>query len=156
MRFAYLLLPLVVQGCDPCAGPHYLNIDFVQHGALPDGTPTEESQAGLWGARVDMKTSDELQIIFRKDASLPADVLELYAADTRVMFSGVDQFVPTNTEGCAHNERHYALSALAPGEYTLVHRRKNGTGDPLNCLDLDCPWTTFDGDQAVTLTLAVQ
>jgi hypothetical protein len=72
------------------------------------------------------------------------------------MISGVDQFVPTNTEGCAHNARHYALSALAPGEYTLVHRRKNGTGDPLNCIDLDCPWTTFDGDQAVMLTLGVQ
>lgn len=156
MRFAYLLLPLVVQGCDPCAGPHYLNVDFVRYGALPDGTPTEESQAGLWGAREDMKTSDEVEIIFQKDATLPAGALELYAGDTRVMFASVDQFVPTNTEACAHNERHYALSALAPGEYTLVHRRKNGTGDPLNCLDLDCPWTTFDGDQALTLTLGVQ
>ena len=156
MRFAYLLLPLAVQGCDPCAGPHYLNVGVDRHGTLPDGTPTFESQAPAWSAREDMKTSDELEIIFEKDATLPVDALELYAAGTRVPFAGIDSFVPTNHDACAHNERHYALSALATGEYTLVHRRKNGTGDPLNCVDLDCPWTTFDGDQALTLTLALQ
>jgi hypothetical protein len=73
-----------------------------------------------------------------------------------VTFAGDDRFVPTNTEACAHNERHYALDTLMPGDYLLVHRRDNGTGDPLNCLDLDCPWTVFDGAQAVTLTLAIR
>lgn len=156
MRLAYLLLPLLVPACDPCAGPHYLSVGVDHYGALPDGTPTFESQAPRWGAREDMKTSDELEIVFEKDAMLPGDALELYAAGTRVLFSGVDSSVPTNHDSCAHNERHYALSALAAGDYTLVHRRKNGTGDPLNCLDLDCPWTTFDGDQALTLTLGLQ
>ncbi len=65
-------------------------------------------------------------------------------------------FVPTNGEGCAHEERHYGLDVLPVGDYTLVHRRENGTGDPLNCVEPDCPWTTFGGSQAVTLTLAIR
>ena len=101
--------------------------------------------------------ADEVEIVFADHHVLSPDVLELYAADgTRVAFSGVDSFVPTNAEACAHNERHYALDPLALGDYLLVHRRKNGTGDPLNCIDLDCPWTTYEGDQAVTLTLAIR
>lgn len=156
MRFAYLLLPLVLPACDPCAGPRYLSFGVDHFGSLPDGTPTFESQAPRWSAREDMKTSDEVEIVFDQDATLSVDVLELYSAGTRVAFTGIDSFAPTNHDDCAHNERHYALSALAAGEYTLVHRRKNGTGDPLNCIDLKCPWTTFDGDQALTLTLALQ
>ncbi|MCA1570418.1 MAG: hypothetical protein LC798_08910 [Chloroflexi bacterium] len=72
-------------------------------------------------------------IFFPDHESLSPNVLELYAQDgPRLTFVGQDMFVPTNDEDCAHNERHYALNTLAVGNYTLVHRRKNGTGDPLN------------------------
>ncbi len=151
---------LVLAGCDlfdPCAGPEYLNFAVVRHGMLPDGAATLGSTAPRWGATEMMKSADEVDVVFAEHHALLPDVLELYAADgTRVTFAGDDSFVPTNAEACAHNERHYALDMLVVGDYLLVHRRKNGTGDPLNCLDLECPWTTFDGDQAVTLTLAIR
>lgn len=151
---------VLLAGCDvfdPCAGPEYLSFAVVRHGMLEDGSPTLGSTAPLWGATETMKVTDGVDVIFAEQDALSPDVLELYAADgTRVDFVGDDRFVPTNGEGCAHNERHYVLDTLAAGDYTLVHRRRNGTGDPLNCVDLDCPWTTFEGDQALTLTLEIR
>jgi len=38
--------------------------------------------------------------------------------------------------------------------YEVVHRRRTGTGDPINCLD-ECPWTTYDGDEALVMTLVL-
>jgi hypothetical protein len=154
MRFLVFLvatLPLL-SGCEllACSGPDYLSFALVRNGG-------NYSTAPQWGANETMTLTDEIQILFEEDETLPLDVLELVASDgTTVAFAGVDMFVPTNTEGCAHDERHYALDTLAIGDYTLVHRRANGTGDPLNCIDPDCPWTTFDGSQAVTLTLAIR
>ena len=159
MRFVYLAIAMLA-GCgflDPCGGPEYLNFELIRHGMLPDGTPTFDSGAPNWSGMEMMKTVDEIEVAFPKHDALSSDVLELYAADQMpVAFVGEDQLVPTTVEGCEHEERDYALTALPAGDYTLVHRRKNGTGDPLNCIDLDCPWTTFDGDQAVTLTLAIR
>ncbi len=159
MRLLLALLP-VLAGCDlfdPCAGPDYVNFSVVRHGMLPNGSPTYASTAPLWGASETMAPTDEIEIIYEEDASLPADVLELVDANgATIAFSGEDSFVPTNGEACDHNERHYSLASLAVGDYTLVHRKKNGTGDPLNCIDPDCPWTVFDGSTAVTLTLAIR
>lgn len=158
MRIVYAVVPLLV-GCDwfdPCAGPEYLDFAVVRHGMLPSGTPTVGSTAPLWGMTETMKPSDEITIVFAEDDALPLDVLELVASDgAPVAFAGEDMFVPTNGEACAHDERHYALEPLAVGDYTLVHRRDHGTGDPLNCISA-CPWTTFDGSQALTLTLAIR
>jgi hypothetical protein len=144
-------IPLL-SGCEllSCSGPDYLNFALVRNGG-------NYSTAPQWGANETMTPTDEIQILFEEDKSLPADVLELFASDgAPVALASVDMFVPTDGEGCAHDERHYALDSLAIGDYTLVHRRENGTGDPLNCLDPDCPWTTFDGSQAVTLTLSIR
>ncbi len=151
---------LLLAGCDlfdPCAGPEHLSFAVVHRGILPDGTSTVGAQAPRWGATETMKPSDTIEIIFPEQDALPSDVLELYGADgARLAFAADDLFVPTDVEACAHNERHFALDALTAGDYTLVHRRKNGTGDPLNCGDAGCPWTMFDGDEAVTLTLAIR
>lgn len=159
MRIACTAL-LLLAGCDlfdPCSGPEYLSFSVVRNGMLPGGSPTFSSTAPRWGESETMSSSDELAISFTEHDVLPPDVLELYAAaGTRVTLAGEDRFVPTNGEGCAHDERWYALDSLAIGDYTLVHRRANGTGDPLNCVDPDCPWTTFDGDEALTLTLAIR
>ena len=49
MRFAYLLLPLALAGCDPCAGPRYLSFGIDHFGALPDGTPTNGPHSRVSG-----------------------------------------------------------------------------------------------------------
>jgi hypothetical protein len=163
MRIAFAFAVAIVTllaGCDlldPCAGPEYLEFAVVRHGMLPNGSPTLGSTAPLWGASETLKPSDEIQIISPEGDALPLDVLELVDSnETSVAFHGEDMFVPTNSEACDHNERHYALESVTVGDYTLIHRRENGTGDPLNCIDLDCPWTTFDGSQAVTLTISIR
>lgn len=152
------LLPLCA-GCDvfdPCAGPDYVNFGIVRYSTLPGGSQGVGISAPLWGASETMAPTDEIEIIFPEGATLPPAVLELVDdSGSRVTFAGTDMFVPTNTEACAHEERHYTLDSLAVGDYTLVHRRENGTGDPLNCIDA-CPWITFDGSQAVTLALAIR
>ncbi len=159
MRFIFAAVFLLA-GCDaldPDNGSEFLNFAVVRHGVLQDGSPALGSDAPRWGATETMKPSDEVEVVFSQHDALSPIVLELYAADgTSLTFVGEDKFVPTNDEAQAHNERSYALDMLATGDYLLVHRRNNGTGDPLNCLDLDCPWTRFDGDQAVTLTLAIR
>ena len=134
-----------------------MNFGVTRHGMLPDGTPTSSRDGLRWSETLTVKPTDEIEIIYPTNDELPGNTLELYAAnDASVAFVGEDTFVPTNHDACEHNERHYALSTVASGDYLLVHRRKNGTGDPLNCIDLDCPWTTFRGDQAVTLTLSIR
>lgn len=159
MRLVFFALLPLLSGCEwlACSGPEYLSFVVVRYSELPGGTQGVSSTAPEWGAAETMSPADNIRLIFSEDASLPLDVLELVASDgTPIAFSGEDLFVPTNTEACAHNERHYALDTLAVGDYTLIHRRENGTGDPLNCIEPDCPWTTFDGSQAVTLTLAIR
>jgi hypothetical protein len=154
---AVLLLLAACDFLDPCSGPEYLNFAIVRHGMLSGGSPTLSSTAPRWGETESMTPMDEISLVFPQDDVLPPDALELYAPDgTRVTLASEDIFVPTNGEGCAHDERWYSLASLALGDYTLVHRQRNGTGDPLNCAEPDCPWTTFDGDQAVTLTLSIR
>jgi hypothetical protein len=40
----------------------------------------------------------------------------------------------------------YDLSVLEVGSYRMIHRRENGTSDPLNCLE-ECPWVLVDGEE---------
>lgn len=159
MRLAWLAL-LASSGCsflDPCAGPDYVSFGVARYSLGPNGEMYAGITSPRWSETETMNAaSDAIEILFEEQHTLPADVLEVWAGTTRYDFAGEDSFVPTNTEGCDHNERHYPLMQLAPGDYTLVHRRSKGTGDPLNCGDGGCPWTTFDGDAAVTLTLAVR
>jgi hypothetical protein len=161
MRLVFVVLAMVplLTGCEllACSGPEYLSFAVVRYSVLPGGTQGVGATAPRWGANEAMNPTDEIQIVFPEGDTLPVDVLELVASDgTPVAFSGEDMFVPTNTEACAHNERHYALDTLAAGNYTLIHRRENGTGDPLNCIEPECPWTTFDGSQVVQLTLTIR
>jgi hypothetical protein len=152
-RHFRLLICLALTGC--CAGPDYLTFSLVRHSG-----PSLEytgSTAPRWGQLETMKSTDSIEILFPTEASLGADVLELYdQASTRVAFIGTDRLVPTDADGCEHNERVYLLDMLAPRQHTLVHRRKNGTGDPLNCDEPHCPWTSYDGDEAVTLSLVLE
>jgi hypothetical protein len=151
------LLVILHTACDPCAGPSYLTFALEHHGMLSDGTPTFGSNAPRWGSIERASVSDGFLVLFGQYETLAPDVLELYdASSRRVTFVGQDMFVPTDVEGCAHNERQYTFAALQPGDYLLVHRRKNGTGHPLNCIEPGCPWTTYAGDEAVTLTLAIR
>jgi hypothetical protein len=58
-------------------------------------------------------------------------------------------------EGCGFSDEVTCpLGALPPGRYALVHRRAHGNGDALNCGDA-CPWTTFQGEAALRLTLVI-
>lgn len=80
---------------------------------LPNESPTYGSTAPSWGASETMKPSDEIVIIVSESNALPLDVLELVdSGGTPIAFSGVDMFVPSNGEACAHEERHYALDVL--------------------------------------------
>jgi hypothetical protein len=142
-----------LSGC--CGGPEHLTFALVRYGRTPGGLLTISENAPRWGTVETMKMSDEIKIVFGEDSTLPDDVLELYAGDQRVALPSEDRFVPTGDEACAHNEREYSLLGLASGEYTLVHRRRSGTGAPLNC-GVECPWTTFDGDEAVVLMLVIE
>jgi hypothetical protein len=157
MRLACLAV-LLLSGC-PCGGfgsPDYLSFGVARYSVGPKGEQYAGIGAPLWGETEMMSAAtDEIQIVFSHHERLLPDVVEVWSGMTRHDFAGEDSFVPENTEGCDHNERHYALSQLAVGDYTLVHRRAKGTGDPLNCGG-ECPWTRFDGDEAVTLTLAVR
>ncbi len=158
MRLACLALA-ALSGCsflDPCAGPDYMSFGVARYSYGPQGEQYAGITAPVWGGTELMSAAtDEIEILFEEEKTLRADVLEVWAGTTRYDFAGEDSFVPTNTEGCDHNERHYPLAQLPAGDYTLVHRPAKGTGDPLNCGG-ECPWTTFDGDAAVTLTLAVR
>lgn len=144
-----------VAGCCGGGGPDSLSIHLDRHSTFPDGTPAFGSDAPRWGDAATLDTGDNIRILFEQDAELHGDVLELYAADgSRVPLPGDDSFAPTDNESCAHNERVYSLKMVEPGDYTLVHRRRNGTGDDLNCGG-ECPWTTFDGDEALVLALTI-
>ena len=93
-------------------------------------------------------------------------MFEVYAGDLRMM--PADPVPPalelTSTRvvrdreqdgGCGIGvEVTYDLTPLDPGTYTVVHRRAHGTGDRLNCID-ECPWTTFDGEEALLMTLVL-
>jgi hypothetical protein len=62
---------------------------------------------------------------------------------------------PDKENSCSHSALTVTVTApLAPGDYLLVHRRANGNGDEPQCNGA-CPWTEFDGEEALILTLRV-
>jgi hypothetical protein len=109
------------------------------------------SDAPRWGTAQIMKTADQISVISKHE--IADAVLELFHDEVSLALQGSDEHVPTDHESCEHEERHFPLSMLAPGDYRLVHRRQNG--EVANCGGA-CPWTRFDGDDALVLTMDVR
>jgi len=109
------------------------------------------SDAPHWSTAQIMTTVDQISVISKDQISDAA--LELFQNDVSVPLQGSDEHVPTDQESCAHEERHFPLSMLAPGDFQVVHRRKHG--EVANCGGT-CPWTSFNGDEALVLTLDVR
>jgi hypothetical protein len=86
------------------------------------------------------------------------DVFELFLDAARVPLIVTEipwSANPDTTGACPHDEQSYEPEEpLEPGFYTLVHRRRSGTGRPINCLNA-CPWTEIEGEPALELTLDV-
>lgn len=108
-----------------------------------------------WGEAMEW-FEPHLTVSFPAGRTPGGEPLEVYLGDVRVDVASST----TEVDNSAHNgcgvSTHvdYALESLPAGEYTLVHRRAHGTGDPINCLE-ECPWTTFAEETALVMTLVV-
>lgn len=145
---------LLLAGC--CAGETHLNFGLREYVDIPDhGTGIGET-APRWGASAALHSRDELIVTTDLDTELHPDVLELFdaaGAPVELACKTVDVREP-DTGSCPHRARTCSLATLAPGDYTLVHRERFGTGQPINCGG-DCPFVDFQGEPALVLTLMI-
>lgn len=149
---ATVLAATSVWGCCTDQEPDYLTL------GVSGTTPR-------WGDTFEYSAT-ELQASFDEGKELGGEVFEVYPGDLRTMpVDPIPQPVElASTEvvrdrsqdnGCGIGvDVTYDLTPLERGTYTVVHRRANGTGDRLNCLE-KCPWTTFDGEEALVMTLVL-
>ena len=146
------LAGVAVSACCTGGGPDYLTL------GISGTTPR-------WGETFEYAAL-ELTASFDEGKQLGGEVFEVYAGDLRTM--PVDPVPPplelmstevvrdrNQDDGCGVGvDVTYDLTSLEPGTYTVVHRRANGTGDRINCTD-ECPWTSFDGEEALVMTLVL-
>jgi hypothetical protein len=142
-----LLVAAILAAMSGCCGgtsPDYLTFEIT--GTTP-----------RWGETMTAMGIVSMTAEYTRGKTLQGEPLELYQDDLRVDVPETTVERDNSTvDGCGFSTViTYDVSALAAGSYQLVHRRSAGTGDALNCIG-DCPWTTFDGDAALVLTLDLQ
>lgn len=109
-----------------------------------------------WGETMRM-TDPTFDAAWPRAEDARGEPLEFYVGDERVDVP-TERFEVDNqmNNGCGWSDHvEYRLGALGPGTYTVVHRRASGTGDRVSCSG-GCPWTTFDGDEALIVTMVVE
>ena len=109
-----------------------------------------------WGETMQM-TDPTFDAAWPRAKDARGEPLEFYVGDERVDVP-TERFEVDNqmNNGCGWSDHvEYRLGALGPGTYTVVHRRASGTGDRVSCSG-GCPWTTFDGDEALIVTMVVE
>jgi len=85
-------------------------------------------------------------------------VLELFdASGTAVAFPFTVVEDQMCAMGCPRTTASYDVSGLPPGDYTLVHRRRFGSGDMLIVVPggASIPWSAWEGEQALVATLRI-
>jgi hypothetical protein len=143
-RLGLTLVALGAGGC--CVGPGFLTLH------IDGNTPR-------WDETMDVSPQPQLTAHYGDDEQPAGPIFEIYDSAAQPVTLSV-QVIPwaENPEqdgSCPHTEEETTVAApLPPGDYTLVHRRANGTGRELACTG-DCPSTTFDGEKALVVTLRV-
>jgi hypothetical protein len=90
---------------------------------------------------------------YEESRSLAGEPLEFYldgvSVDVPVIMALRDN---RTVNGCGFSHTQiYDMSRLPPGDYTVVHRRANGTGEQVNCVE--CPWEEFEGEEALVMVM---
>ena len=132
---------LFVMGC--CSGPSFLSFGIGDAGS---------SLSLNWGERGPAQGS-LITMDYDEGRSLAGEPLEFYFDGSPVEVPVTMAFRDNSTlNGCGFSHtRTYDLSRLPPGDYTVVHRRASGTGDPVNCVE--CPWEDFEGEEALVMVM---
>ncbi len=143
-----IVLAALVAGLGGCCvgGPDHLVLHA--EGGPPD-----------WGGVTVASPEPVFRATFDEGDSPAGPLFELYDGSSTPVVLAVDPVPwdenPDQDGACPHTEQLATVSApLVPGDYVLVHRRANGTGDPPSC-DGACPWTLFEGEEALVSTLRV-
>lgn len=134
---------LFVMGC--CTGPDFLNL-------LISSAPGSSTSPN-WGESGPAQGTLFI-VSYEEDSSLAGEPLEFFLdgapVDVPVIMELRDN-KPLN--GCGFSNVHtYDMSLLPPGDYTVVHRRANGTGDTVTCRN-ECPWEDFEGEEALVMVM---
>ena len=132
---------LFVMGC--CNGPDFLTF----------GVGDSRSQfSPNWGERGPAQGSFFF-VEYAEGKSLAGEPLEFYLDGASVDVPMTMELRDNNTvNGCGFSQvLTYDMSALPPGDYTVVHRRANGTGDAV--CNGECLWEDFEGEEALVMVM---
>jgi hypothetical protein len=134
-----------------CGHSEHLALGIGASGAAGITTP-------LWGETMSAAARPVFTATFAENEVLPGPAFELFLGTTPIPLTITEiPFAanPNKDGSCPHHEQTYdVVDALGTGSYTLVHRGRIAAGHVLNCLG-ECPWTTFEGERALVLTLEV-
>jgi hypothetical protein len=98
-----------------------------------------------------------ITFIYGDRESLPEGAAELYRGEEQIPLQAYTQYVGRGEAefggNCEHNQTRFtSFEPLEPGEYIFVHRKKRGTGNPINCSP---EWEQFDGSQAYVVPIEI-
>ena len=146
MRILLILFALIViAGC--CAGgSDYLTLSVGE---------TRANTTIRWGGTMQF-TDPTFDASWPRAGDVRGEPLEFYEDGERVDVPA-ERFEVNNQldNGCGWSDHiEYRLGAIGAGTYTVVHRRESGTGDRVSCGG-SCPWTEFDGSEALVVTVVV-
>ena len=147
---ALILAASAVGGC--CLGGD----DYLTLGLGPGASRSSPAWGGTEAYAV--RERPMIEADSRPERPLAGAPFECFADDgaTAVPLTCVTRRIDNaSRNGCGFSDQVTCdLSVLPPGRYEIVHRRARGNGDPLNCAGA-CPWTTFQGEAALRLTLVL-
>jgi len=155
---AHLLLAAFASGC--CAqGPDIFTIWTAQYSSWSDPISTGCNWGTItWGGTTEVVAGSSILTIYQGDDDdrMRADVIEVWDGNTAMNLATETDMDHSCQTGCPSPRTLYRLD-LPPGTYTLVHRRSRGTGKAVHTPGAasEDPWTTFDGEPALTSELVV-
>jgi len=150
MRPSFLVCAvLALGGC--CANDPY-SVEF----HLAPETICADSEYFVWNGVTEVPPGYKPVLADSKGGSERHPHLEFFdATDAPVTVPMRTQREVMCEGGCPHTETSYDIGTLPPGDYTMVHRRKNASGHRLVTPTGDVPWGEFMGDVALVTTLRI-
>lgn len=143
-----------LSGC--CSGPTSLLIELQLPSYLSPKSSVFSATLGL--DPITLPPDFTVTMIHDEDRSPDSDAIELYQEDKPIALQRESGTTSRGNGGtCPFGATWFHATGLKPGQYTLVHRKSRGTGDPVRVADVSEPgWSTFEGEEALVWSLEVK
>jgi hypothetical protein len=145
-------------GCCCNEGPPLLSIWLTPtHDWAEAGSNKCDWRVISWSGTTVAEVGDSVAVIYQDsdDEDEIRTAIELYQGTTRLPLAEATSWDHACEMGCPSPRTLYRLD-VPPGEYTLVHRERTGSGKPVHTPNVEAPWGDFDGERALVTILVLE